>query len=201
MALEAFYNLKDKKKENILSAISTCLKKMSYDEISVNNIVVEADISRGSFYNYFVDKNDAVRCLIESRVKHYINLYIDSIKESEYKFFVGTKKVYAKIVNILSIDINLTVMKNLKFFSEFVFETLKSQNYKDYFDEIIMWFVKNTVEGQNILNTKKKMSNVFDMVVILMLNSIFAETLINNKPFSKNSDFEYKLEIIEKGIF
>lgn len=200
MATEAFKNLKDKKKRNIFAAISSCLKKMSYDELSVNNIVLEADISRGSFYNYFSDKNDAVKCLIESRVKNYFDMYIEAVKESDNRLFEGTRKLYGRIINILSDAINITVMRNIKFFSEFVLETVKSNIYKDYFDGIVKWFIDNTVEGKESLNSMKKMSNIIDMIISLVLNSIFAETIFNVNPFSENSDFEYKLGIIEKGV-
>ena len=52
MALEAFNNLKEKKKANIFAAISRCLSRINYDDLSVNEIVAEAEISRGSFYNH-----------------------------------------------------------------------------------------------------------------------------------------------------
>lgn len=200
MALEAFHNLKERKKRNVLGAISSCLKKMSYDELSVNDIVVEADISRGSFYNYFTDKRDAVRCLIESRVKNYFDMWFEVIKESDNKLFDGTKKLYDNIVNILSDEINITAMKNLKFFAEFVIETVRSHRFKEYFDNIIQWFMNNTIEGKEFLNTEKKMSNVIDMIIILVLNTILAETNEKLKPFSENIDLEYKLSVIEKGI-
>lgn len=201
MALEAFHKLKDKKKKIVLGAISSCLKRMSYDELSVNDIVVEADISRGSFYNYFADKNDAVKCLVESRVKHYFDMYINTIQESDNKLFDGTRKLYKNIINILSDDINITVMRNMKFFSELVFETVKSNEYKKYLDGIIDWFIENTIEGKKVLNTRKKMSNVIDIIISIIMNSIFVETVFKVDPFNENSDFEYKIGIVEKGIF
>ena len=201
MALEAFYKLKDKKKKNVLGAISSCLKRMSYDELSVNDIVVEADISRGSFYNYFADKYDAVKCLVESRVRDYFDMYMDAIQKSDNNLFEGTRELYKSIINILSVDINITVMRNMKFFTELVFETVKSNEYKKYLDEIIDWFIKNTVEGKKVLNSRKKMLNVLDIIISLIMNSIFLEAVFKMEPFNENSDFEYKLKIIEKGIF
>ena len=114
MALEAFYNLKEKKKANIFAAISRCLRMTNYDDLSVNEIVAEADISRGSFYNYFVDKNDAVKSMIDSDLRKYFDMYMDSIKESNNSFFEGTRNVYKSIANTLSDKINLTIMKNMK---------------------------------------------------------------------------------------
>ena len=132
MATEAFHNLKDKKKKIVLGAISSCLKRMTYDELSVNDIVKEADISRGSFYNYFSDKSDAVKCLIESRVRAYFDIYIESVKESNYRLFDGTRKLYSNIVTTLRDAINVAIMNYLMFFSEFAFETIKSKRFKEF---------------------------------------------------------------------
>ena len=200
MATEAFHNLKDKKKKNVLGAISSCLKNMTYDELSVNDIVMAADISRGSFYNYFTDKSDAVKCLIESRVRDYFDMYIESIKESDYKLFDGTRKLYKNIVLKLSDAINVAVMRNLKFFSEFATETVKSNRFKEYYNSITKWFVDNTVEGKNALNSTYNMSIVLDMIIMLILNSIISETTHGATSFSENSEFEKKLAIIENGI-
>ena len=38
------------------------------------------------------------------------------------------------------------------------------------------------------------------MVLALVMNSIFTQTITQEVPFVDNSDFEYKLHIIEKGI-
>lgn len=200
MALEAFYNLKEKKKANIFAAISRCLRMTNYDDLSVNEIVAEADISRGSFYNYFVDKNDAVKSMIDSDLRKYFDMYMDSIKESNNSFFEGTRNVYKSIANTLSDKINLTVMKNMKFFSELVFESIKSKKYETSLKEIVQWLIDNTSEGKTVLNSYQKMSRVLDMVLALVMNSIFTQTITQEVPFVDNSDFEYKLHIIEKGI-
>ena len=200
MALEAFYNLKEKKKANILAAIARCLRTTNYDDLSVNEIVAEADISRGSFYNYFVDKNDAVKSMIDSDLRKYFDMYMDSIKESNNSFFEGTRNVYKSIANTLSDKINQTVMRNMKFFSELVFESIKSKKYESSLKEIVQWLIDNTSEGKTTLNSHEKMSRVLDMVLALVMNSIFTQTITQEVPFVDNSDFEFKLHIIEKGI-
>ena len=202
MALEAFNNLKDKKKAHLLNSISTCLRKTSYDDLSVNDIVEEADISRGSFYNYFANKNDAVFSLVESKFKEHFELYIEAIKASNYSLFEGTKKMYYEIENILSDEINMTIMKNLKFFSELGIEIVKSNKHRQYLENIVKWLVENTVEGKQYINSVKKMSNVLDMILILILNTILLKIIYKNNAniINDKESFEYKLSLIEKGI-
>ena len=200
MALEAFYNLKEKKKLSLYNAISVCLRKKSYDELSVNEIVEEADISRGSFYNYFNNKNDAILSMVEYKIKHHMDLLLTEIKESNYKLFDGVRKYYYDIESVLYDEINLSVMKNVKFYVELCFESVKTDKFRKYIADVAKWLVDNTYEGKKYLSSLKNMISVFEMTIVLVLDTVFAK--VNNavKLAGDNEMFEYKLSIIEKGI-
>ena len=200
MALEAFYNLKEKKKLSLYNAISDCLRKKSYDELSVNEIVEEADISRGSFYNYFNNKNDAILSMVEYKIKHHMDLLLTAIKESNYKLFDGVRKYYYDIESVLYDEINLSVMKNVKFYVELCFESVKTDKFRKYIADVAKWLVDNTYEGKKYLSSLKNMISVFEMTIVLVLDTVFAK--VNNavKLVGDNEMFEYKLSIIEKGI-
>ena len=200
MALEAFYNLKEKKKLSLYNAISDCLRKKSYDELSVNEIVEEADISRGSFYNYFNNKNDAILSMVEYKIKHHMDLLLTAIKESNYKLFDGVRKYYYDIESVLYDEINLSVMKNVKFYVELCFESVKTDKFRKYIADVAKWLVDNTYEGKKYLSSLKNMISVFEMTIALVLDTVFAK--VNNavKLAGDNEMFEYKLLIIEKGI-
>ena len=200
MALEAFNNLKEKKKINIFAAISRCLRKTNYDDLSVNEIVAEADISRGSFYNYFLDKNDAVKSKIDNDLRKYFDLYMNEITKANNSLIGGIRNVYKIIADTLSDKINHTIMKNLKFFSEFTMESIKSKKYENSLNEIVQWLVDNTSEGKTYIKSTKKMSIVLDMIIMLVMNSIFVQTVTQETPFMNDASFEYMLSIIEKGI-
>ena len=200
MALEAFYNLKEKKKLSLYNAISNCLRKKSYDELSVNEIVEEADISRGSFYNYFNNKNDAILSMVEYKIKHHMDLLLTKIKESNYKLFDGVRKYYYDIESVLYDEINLSVMKNVKFYVELCFESMKTDKFRKYIADVAKWLVDNTYEGKKYLSSLKNMISVFEMTIVLVLDTVFVK--VNNavKLAGDNEMFEYKLSIIEKGI-
>ena len=200
MALEAFYNLKEKKKLSLYNAISVCLRKKSYDELSVNEIVEEADISRGSFYNYFNNKNDAILSMIEYKINNHMDLLLTATKESNYKLFDGVRKYYYDIESVLYDEINLSVMKNVKFYVELCFESVKTDKFRKYIADVAKWLVDNTYEGKKYLSSLKNMISVFEMTIVLVLDTVFAK--VNNavKLAGDNEMFEYKLSIIEKGI-
>ena len=64
MASERFRNLPEEKKQRIIAAARDELSRVPYDEVSINRIVKEAGIARGSFYEYFADKDDMIEYLM-----------------------------------------------------------------------------------------------------------------------------------------
>lgn len=200
MALEAFYNLKERKKKSILDAISICLRNKNYDELSVNDIAVQADISRGSFYNYFNDKYDAVGTLVDSKIREHFTQYKEAIISSKNNLIDGTKKVYDDIKDILKDEINVTIMRNLKFFIEFGIKSVHSKKFENDINDFVSWLINNTSEGKSTLNTHKKMANVLDMLISIVLNTVFTLIMFDSKFFEKYDDFNYKLDLIKKSI-
>lgn len=55
---KTFYNLTNEKKERLLTAAYAEFSRVSLDDASINVIIQQSDISRGSFYQYFHDKED-----------------------------------------------------------------------------------------------------------------------------------------------
>ena len=64
MASERFLNLPEEKKQRIIAAAREELSRVPYDALSINRIIKEAGIPRGSFYDYFADKDDLIEYLM-----------------------------------------------------------------------------------------------------------------------------------------
>lgn len=65
MPKRIFFSLPKEKREKILDLAITEFSKYPYDVASISNIVRDAGISKGSFYNYFEDKKDLYKYLVE----------------------------------------------------------------------------------------------------------------------------------------
>lgn len=64
MPTQRFFNLREEKRKAIVEAAVHEFSRVPYSAASINQIIKEADISRGSFYTYFEDKDDLMRYLI-----------------------------------------------------------------------------------------------------------------------------------------
>lgn len=80
MPSQTFFNLSKEKQEALLEAAKTEFTKVTFHDASINQIIKEAGISRGSFYMYFESKED----LYSYMLKHY--------REALYEVMMQTLK-------------------------------------------------------------------------------------------------------------
>ena len=199
MALVNFINLKDDKKNSILNAIELCLKNHDFDELGINDIAAAADISRGSFYNYFKDKNDAVTTMIDSKILYYVDMYKDEITKNNGDIFNASIEMYNDAKEILN-DVDCSIIiNNLKYLVSLSVNNLKSKGFEERLDNFLNWLIKNTKQGAKKFNTKKKMCNLLDIIVLLSLHSISQYIAIKNGNSVLYDDFEFKIEIIRNS--
>lgn len=77
MPSDTFLRLNTEKKKKLLDASFKEFSSYNFNEASINRIIKEAGISRGSFYMYFIDKKDLYFYLLEQ----YSEILIDTMKE------------------------------------------------------------------------------------------------------------------------
>lgn len=82
MPTTQFLKLKIDRKNSIIRALTRLFATREYGSISVKELADEADISRGSFYLYFADKEDAFLTSVKSYTDRFeqdlLNIYVKS---------------------------------------------------------------------------------------------------------------------------
>ena len=73
MPSDTFLRLNDEKKKKLVDASFKEFSLYNFNDVSINRIIKEAGISRGSFYMYFVDKKDLYFYLLEQHLEILIN--------------------------------------------------------------------------------------------------------------------------------
>ena len=201
MAQENFYKLREKKQTKIIDAIHNCLHNKSYDKLSIMDIVEEADISRASFYEYFVDKKDAVKTMITILSENYQNRFKEIIKMNGGNLFDGIRSYYAELKELYTNNYNMNFIYNLKSLGELFIEMSNNDMYIDETKRFLSWVKDNTIEGKTFINSEKKMVMLFQLVVMVFVFSSIENTIDNKiKMFEKENIFYYQLNIVENGL-
>ncbi len=137
MPSRTFFNLKEEKRNRIEKALIHEFSKGSFEQASITNIIEEAKIPRGSFYQYFEDKKDAIKYVIEKFiVMDYEKMY-QSLVDSNGDIFEASLKIYDYRTNETILNFDIELAKN-------ILEELRKNNI-------------NVFENKDVLKTKKSL--------------------------------------------
>lgn len=100
MPTSTFYNLPEDKKIKLLRSAKKEFTRVSYNEVSINQIVKDAGISRGSFYQYFVDKSDLLVFILQDFLISLHQTVMVSLEKSDGDIFT----MFADLYDCLSIE-------------------------------------------------------------------------------------------------
>ena len=87
MCMETFHRLPEEKRTRFLEAAWEEFTRVSFAEASTNQIVRRAGVPRGSFYQYFRDKEDLFVYLMTQARDHFIELYAEIMAKNSGDFF------------------------------------------------------------------------------------------------------------------
>lgn len=199
MIKQTFYNLPITKRERIYQAIKTEFDRVPLDKISINSIIKEANISRGSFYQYFDDKGDLYD-IFADRV-------MDSIKECFTNTLVKYKgDLFATMEEVMSLHfIKVSQPKAKSQMQKFVPGV--SVNAKSILDRIcersITYFNELTpnidTRKFSFDNSPEDIRILFEMLLSISKNAIFDVLFMDIDTDKAIKIFNKKLKIVKNG--
>lgn len=172
MPKQTFFNLSEEKKQTLIQAGKNEFSRVSLAEASIANIVKEAKIPRGSFYQYFYDKEDL-----------YFYLLTEMAKERRAEFILSLKKHNGDIFNSLTELFHLMIVEmendSLRKFYRNVFLNMNYKTEKAFLDNMnLNSFNKQYVEIKYLLNTEHL--NVSNEEELFQLVQIVLMTMMQN---------------------
>ena len=94
MPSSTFLNLPAEKQEKLLEAATREFSHRPFNEASINQIIKEAGIPRGSFYMYFQDKEDLFRYLLKGYVDQLFMLLEEFLLRAQGDIFQALLDLY-----------------------------------------------------------------------------------------------------------
>lgn len=198
MPKETFLKLSNEKQQKVLDAAKKEFARVPIENVSIKNIVEDADIARGSFYQYFESKEDLLVYLLKEKAEQVSNKVKEKFQETDGDLFETYIFLYdMAIENFMKKedeDLYKQIFINIKSSDESIFDLMKNTKPKD------------VIKYCDLLNTKNlKIENQQDFMVICeMLNAITRKSIIKNfKGVSKEecrSTFLKEIEYLKYGI-
>lgn len=190
MPSKTFFNLSKEKRNKIIEAALKEFSLNDYNSASINNIVKDADISKGSMYQYFDNKKDLYLYLLELAGEKKLNYISENIDIKSDKIFNLIKKMH-----LIGAKFDLTNPKYSMLIINAINETTNdeldsiSSKLKEKSDHFFNKYIK---EGQNNNLIRSDLDDELLSFLISRLSMVLIEYV------SKKYNFTY-LDLIKKG--
>ena len=197
MPKSTFYNLPKEKQDKVLEAARKEFFRAEDGEILIKNIVVDAKIPRGSFYQYFEDKEDAIKYIIQKFILAEEELIGKILIDTNGDIFESAIKMYDYMVEELLKDNSFKLVRN-------ILQELKKENFS-IFDKNNK--LGNKSQLNNLINKETlNLDNEEDLYYIMKIITIMTRTeaieVISKKKTKDQGteDLKRELEILKRGM-
>ena len=99
MPSATFFRLPEEKRQRLIDACWEELTQVRFADVSINRIIAAARIPRGSFYQYFEDKEDLIRYLLEDLRQYFTTLLRNILVEAKGDLFALPLMAYDRFIS------------------------------------------------------------------------------------------------------
>lgn len=121
MPTNTFLNLSEEKKSKIIDAAKKEFERVPIEQVSIKNIVENAEIARGSFYQYFENKEDLFEYIMCDKIGNIQNKLMKIIEKENGNIINIFINVYDHLIQVGK------MRKNNKLFKQ-IFENIKTSD-------------------------------------------------------------------------
>ena len=195
MPTKAFYKLDSDKQKRIIESAKREFSENYYEDASINKIIKEINMPRGSFYLYFENKEDLYLYILELYLKEFKRILLELLEKNNHNIFESFISIYDYIVDIKTIEKNLI---------DKIFINMKSKR----FEYVIPELLKKEVDGSIISFIKLDENSITEVDANVIMSILIPLLFINvstvlSQPSNKNLIREFyikQINIIRKGL-
>lgn len=99
MPTERFHCLPEEKRQAIRTAAVLEFARVPYEKVSINQIIHNAEISRGSFYTYFVDKKDLLEYILSDGFENMLQMCEEELEANGGDYFALLEWLFQWLVD------------------------------------------------------------------------------------------------------
>jgi len=201
MPTKTFFNLPLEKQKKLVDAGEREFSRVDFSFSSINRIIQDAGISRGSFYMYFEDKEDLYFYILEKYMTQMYQKLLENIENCRGDFIQAFELLYETLIESCFQKEKGELLKNM--FLNMRFTTEKKMRLKPPKDvirknhqEILGHIDKNLYNYQ----LEDELFDAFSLVMLVTMSSV-TYTLLN--PLEREQEkinYRRRLEIIRTGI-
>lgn len=197
-----FFNLTIEKQELLLDAAKKEFSRVPLYEASISNIIKDAGIPRGSFYQYFDDKEDLFFFLIEGESKRVYEMFLSIIKINNGDLFTSFADWFKSILINHGVSENSQYFKNAFLNMNYKIEKTFTKNFFE--EEVKMRLLElNALLNTENLNTnsEEELYHIIKMMMVMMIQNL-VDVFARELPIQDAmKNFSLEIDLLKRGFY
>lgn len=199
MPTDTFNKLPEEKRTKVILAAKKEFARASLKDASIKNIVEDAGIARGSFYQYFDSKEDLLQYLLKEHVEEMNKKLEDTLKET-------AGDIFQVFISIYDYMVNECINKGEADFFKRIFEELKTSQDNMFMVDMKKYKPKDISEYYDLVNKKDLRIKSVEEFRLLnrMLHAVTKKAIVCSFRYDSKEkareDYLKQLEYIKYGV-
>ncbi|MTI69683.1 MAG: TetR/AcrR family transcriptional regulator [Firmicutes bacterium] len=200
MPTKTYFNLNEEKQKRVYRAVFDEYSRVPLEEVSVKNIVNSADIPRGSFYQYFIDKEKALIYLISETQNRGHEELVHTTSQQQLNIYELMETLFMREINKLKNKEESARVLLLK-------QIIKSAKATSIFYNVMANVIFEHPIFEECWNnmmlkvdSKDLKKNIFDLLFATLKDCLIMAIEDEGKIDVSINNFKLKIEIIHLGV-
>ncbi|UOQ43528.1 TetR family transcriptional regulator [Halobacillus salinarum] len=202
MPNNTFFNLPKEKQQTLIKAAKKEFSRVSLYEASISNIIKDANIPRGSFYQYFNDKEDIFFYLLDENSNETREKFKEKLKETNGNIFDTFMAMFRLALENLNKEGNRKFFRNAFLYMNHKIENALTHNenneeFNRYFKEI------SSLIDRDLLNIQdeSEIYHIWQILTAIMIRNIIQQFVKNLNQEQTINNFTTELELVKRGLY
>lgn len=201
MPKQTFFNLSTEKQDTLIQAAKKEFSRVALHEASIANIIKEAEIPRGSFYQYFEGKEDLYYYLLNQMSEENNKHFMKCLKEREGDIFETFIDSFQLMVERHKDRENKNFFKNAFLNMNYKVEDILASNIYEENQKSHYLAVIRLVNLKNLnLKNEEEIHHVFKMMMAITFQNLIQVFVRDLTSEEAMKNYVEQIEILKRGL-
>ncbi len=202
MPKQTFYHLQKDKQDLLINAAKMEFSRVPLHEASIANIIKTANIPRGSFYQYFDDKDDLYYYLLDEYTKKTNNILIAILRKKNGDILETLLEFFHIMIKKQNDQENRAFFKNAFLNMNHKIENMLARNiYEQNQKNQFLSTIKLIDTRQLNMKDDQELYSIIELLVAVTLHNLvnmFVKNLTEEQALKK---YSFQIELLKQGIY
>lgn len=202
MPKQTFFNLSEDKRNKLIEAAEIEFTRVPLFEASIANIIKMAGIPRGSFYQYFEDKDDLYFYILEKKLNQTKFHFIDLLEKHKGDIIESLMEMYFYLLTTLSDEEEKNFLRNAMLYTSYRVESSLTDMFDTYLDNQELQKISSLINRNHLnISGEKELLHIFKIISALAFNNLIEKTVKGQTDDEAMESFKLCIDLVKKGIY